>query len=307
MEAKRFYFASLDRVFKKLGKAAPPGKFEPEIVNCFGKAEEALKLEEDRVQIDDSVQKKDLVAGTLAAVTKPVPMPTLRETTPDQASCLPHRDLKLKSLDAFYCCWMESCFICGSSGASDTFLNCVDCGESFHSFCVGAPIHSMTLVSAMGWRCPNCKICEISGEVPQDETRMLFCEMCDRAFSIDLLDPPLTKAPPGLWICGQCVDCKGCGNKSEKRGISKRYWSRDPEKCHRCGGCEGLVKDFASKMKCQVCIGLLRADDDDVVRCSECGGKVHTSCDESAADYASRSMNTQLSQVSQILQFFHMY
>ena len=61
--------------------------------------------------------------------------------------------------------------------------------------------------SAAGWRCPNCKICEISADTPQDELKLLVCEMCDRGFSLDLLDPPLASAPSGLWVCGQCVDC----------------------------------------------------------------------------------------------------
>jgi PHD-finger len=265
-------------------KAAQPGKYDKEIQRYFEKAEEARKLEEDRVQIDETVEKKDLVAGSLAAITTSVTLPVLRESPPDVASCLPYRALKLRAVDAFYCCWMDCCFTCGSSGATDTFLHCVDCGEAFHSFCVNAPIHSMELTSAAGWRCPNCKICEISGDVPQDETRMLFCDMCDRAFSLDLLDPPLKKAPPGLWICGQCVDCKTCKNRSEPKGASRSFWSRDPDKCFRCGGCEGLLKDYTTKMKCQVCCGLLRKDDTDVVDCTECGAKIHTSCDDLADD-----------------------
>jgi PHD-finger len=270
----------------------------------FHKAEEARKLEEDRVQIDESVEKKDLVAGSLGTLTTSAMLPPLREAPLDQPSCLPYREVKLKPVDAFYCCWMDCCFTCGSSGASDTFLHCVDCGEAFHSFCVGAPVHSMELSSAAGWRCPNCKICEISGDVPQDETRMLFCEMCDRAFSLDLLDPPLKKAPPGLWICGQCVDCKSCGNQSEKDGASLRHWSRDPKKCYRCGGCEDLVKDYVLKRKCQICAGLLRKDDRDIVECSECKAKVHTTCDVLAEDYicsheyASRLKKSQTSEVS---------
>jgi hypothetical protein len=302
LEARKFYLNSLQRVFSAIGKAAPAGKYDKAIQANFKRAEEAKQKEEDRVQIDDSVEKKDLVAGALAMAS--VTLPALRDAPPDQPSCVPFQEAKLKSLDAFYCSWMDCCYTCGSSGASDTFLYCVDCGEAFHSFCASAPIHSMGPFSVAGWRCPNCKICEISGDVPTDETRMIYCEMCDRAFSLDLLDPPLESAPPGLWICGQCVDCRSCGNTSEKRGASLAHWSRDPDKCYRCGGCEGLVDEYIAEMKCQICARLLRFDDDDVVNCQHCEARVHVACDERAEDCvrfeqsASRAQRVQKIKVS---------
>ena len=54
----------------------------------------------------------------------------LRDSPPDQPSCVPFREVKLNPTDAFYCSWMDCCFTCGSSGAQDTFLFCVDCGEA---------------------------------------------------------------------------------------------------------------------------------------------------------------------------------
>jgi len=294
-EAQQFYHSALKNVFQNMGKAAPHGKYEKEILKCFEKAEEARKNEEQRVQVDETVEKKDLVAGTVAAT---VELPKLLEAPPDQPSCVPFTESKMKTVDAFYCSWMDCCFTCGSSGASDTFMFCVDCGEAFHSFCVSAPVHSMELSSVAGWRCPNCKICEISGDVPPDETRMLYCEMCDRGFSLDLLDPPLKSAPSGLWICGQCVCCKECDNKSEKEGVSLRYWSQDPEKCFRCGGCGDLVKDSLHG-KCQVCAGLLREDDPDIVECFECNAYVHHSCDERAFDFLSLEASATRAQKAQ--------
>ena len=185
------------------------------------------------MQVDETVEKKDLVAGSLADAS--ITLPKLQDTTPDQDSCVPHFDVKLKPVEAFYCSWMDSCYTCGSSGANDTMVFCVDCGEAYHSFCVNAPVHSMTKTCVAGWRCPNCKVCEISGDVPPDETHMILCEMCDRAFSLGLLDPPLEEAPPGLWICGQCVDCKECNNTGDPRGASLKHWSRDPDLCYSCG------------------------------------------------------------------------
>lgn len=268
-------------MFAVIGSAAPPGKYEEKVQKCFEAAATAMKLEEERVQIDETVEHKDLVAGSAAVVL--MTLPKLRDVPPDMPSCVPFKEFKLKQLDAFYSSWMDCCFTCGSSGASDTFLFCVDCGEAFHTFCVSAPIHSMEPSSVAGWRCPNCKICEISGDVPNDETRMLFCEMCDRGFSLDLVDPPLKSAPSGLWICGQCVDCKVCKNTTEKDGISLKYWSQNPEKCYRCGGCDGYLK-----LQCQICHGRLRADDEDIVHCSKCEANVHVLCDARAQEYLTR-------------------
>jgi F/Y-rich N-terminus/PHD-like zinc-binding domain/PHD-finger len=280
----------LENIFKKMAKAAHPGKYTKRIEEYLAKAEEAKKNEEERVQVDESVEKKDLVVGSSAVVS--ITLPKLRDSPPDVASCVPFREVKLKPLDAFFCSWMECCFTCGSSGAADTLLFCVDCGEAFHSFCVSAPVHSMEPSSVAGWRCPNCKICEISGDVPADETRMLFCEMCDRGFSLDLVDPPLTAAPTGLWVCGQCVDCKHCSNKEDDKGVSLKHWSQDPERCFRCGGCDGLDAQI-SEGKCQVCAITFLANDKNVVICQQCDSKVHIPCDPRAQTFLDRSTTAQ--------------
>jgi hypothetical protein len=132
---------------------------------------------------------------------------------------------------------------------------------------------------------------------PVDELRMLFCEMCDRAFSLDLLDPPLRKAPLGLWICGQCVDCKVCRNTSEpsrqgdgsvsgKSSISLKYWSSDPEKCYRCGGCDGMAELIVGdKLECEICKKILRSSDGDFVKCDDCKARIHFKCDRRADDF----------------------
>jgi F/Y-rich N-terminus/PHD-like zinc-binding domain/PHD-finger len=282
-EAKRVFHATIAHVFSKHGKAAPPSPYYAEIEEKFRQAEREIKDEEERVQVDESVEKKDLVAGTESIVTA-IQLPKLSECPPDQPSCIPSKLIKMDKIDAFFSSWLDCCFICGSSGASDTFLFCVDCGEAFHTFCVGAPIHSMERSSASGWRCSNCKVCEISGDVPDDEKRMIYCEMCDRAFTLDLLEPQLISAPSGLWICGQCVDCKRCNNSAEKGGASLRFWSQDPEKCFRCGGCTCLVQEY-SVSKCQVCNMFLRDDDGNFETCTKCGSLVHFGCDKSLKNF----------------------
>jgi len=290
IEAKRFYDVCIKSIFMTIGKGAPPSRYEKDILKNFEMAQEAKKREENRIQEDKTTEKKDLVAGSKVVSVK---LPALREKAPDQPSCLPCHVVKLKPKDAYFSSWLDCCFLCGSSGASDTMIFCVDCGEAFHSFCVNAPIHSMDSSSVAAWRCPNCKICEISGDAPQDELKMLFCEMCDRGFSLDLLDPPLSTAPSGIWVCGQCVDCRQCHQTLDSKGQSLRHWSRDHHLCYRCGGCNGLaeIEQHLNERKCPVCSGIWRDEDENLAQCKDCKAKVHTRCDPKADAYIKKMKN----------------
>jgi len=145
-EAKRYYNACLQKVFAVKGKGAPPSKYSSMITECFAKAERELQAEKDRDKTDETAEKKDLVAGSqIVAINLELAAPV------DPKSYVPNAELRLTLLDAFYSSWMECCFVCGSSGATDTMLFCVDCGEAFHSFCVNAPVQSMTEAAFSGF------------------------------------------------------------------------------------------------------------------------------------------------------------
>ena len=272
-EAKRYHESCMEKIFPKLAKAAGPSKYTDSLELEYVKAKRAAEMEIERTQKDENAEKKDLVGGAEVVNIK---LPPLRSVPPDPVSVVPSNEIRLKPIDAHYCAWMESCLACGSSGASDTMLFCVDCGEAFHSFCVAAPIHSMSAAAAAAWRCPNCKVCEITGGLPKDETKMLYCEMCDRAFSLEMLEPPLESVPSGLWVCGQCVSCESCNNKYDANHRSLTYWSRNPRLCYSCGGCEGLVN--SDGLECPVCSKLLRKNDIDSVLCQGCNQYVHKCC-----------------------------
>jgi len=276
-EGKRYYKACMSTVFKILGKAAPPGKYADALTDAFQKEKRWKEAEKERVKQDETAEKKDLVAGAEVAVVKLSPLATPIDTP----SCVPSTVVRIKPVDAFFCSWQDACFSCGSSGAADTMLFCVDCGEAYHSFCANVPIHSMTPSAVSNWRCANCKVCEITGAVPEDETMLLYCEMCDRACDLTKLDPPLEAVPSGLFICGSCIDCKSCGTSSEKK-MSVKYWSRDPQRCYRCGGCEGLMSEINKAMQCTVCSKYWRKGDNDLIPCKTCNRTVHIGCDNNA-------------------------
>lgn len=274
LEAKRFYHTCMKNVFRSDAKGAPESKFGNLIKERFNWAEQLIQAEKDRVKTDETAEKKDLVAGSDVLVIDLGPL----VKPPDPSSCIPSTLVRLNKVDAFYASWMDCCFSCGSSGASDTMLFCVDCGEAYHSFCASAPIHSMNPASISGWRCPNCKLCEISGQVTEDETKLLYCEMCDRAFSMDLLSPPLQKVPAGIWICGQCVNCKKCDNISDNGESSRVFWSRSPSRCLPCGGCCGLSIPSLHNAKCSVCLKFSR-NTDGLPQCTLCKSFIHSTCD----------------------------
>jgi hypothetical protein len=273
-ESKRYYIACKKKVFSTEGKGATHSKYKNLIRERLEYAERIIQAEKDRVKADETAEKKDLVAGDqiMALEIGPLVAP------PDPPSCVPTTVIRMTPFDAFYCMWLECCFSCGSSGALDTMLFCVDCGEAYHSFCASAPIHSMNSAAIEGWRCPNCKVCEISGEVTSDELKLLYCDMCDRAFSIDAIDPILHNVPSGLWICGQCVDCKQCLNTSDGGRVSRKYWSTSPSLCLPCGGCDGLNLPSLKDAKCAVCKKLSRSLKE-LVQCSKCKSFVHSRCD----------------------------
>jgi len=275
-EAKRFYLACKKNVFAKHGKGAPPSKYKVMIKERFDLAEKMIQAEKDRVKADETTKKKDLVAGdqVLSVKLGPLVKPC------DPPSCVPTTVVRMSPVDAFYSTWLECCFSCGSSGALDTMLFCVDCGEAYHSFCANAPIRSMNNAAVHGWRCPNCKLDEITGEVTEDELKLLYCDMCDRAFSMDKLSPPLEKIPSGLWICGQCVDCAECNNVIDGGNVSRAFWSRNPSLCLPCGGCNGLEIESVEKGICRVCKKISRSIDG-LPKCTTCDSYIHLECDSS--------------------------
>jgi hypothetical protein len=64
--------------------------------------------------------------------------------SPDPSSYLSCLAYSLTTEEAFFNCCMDQCLMCGSAGAVECMLFCVDCGEAFHSFCADFPLSSMT-------------------------------------------------------------------------------------------------------------------------------------------------------------------
>ena len=187
LEAKKFHEKGLAHVFDGplspghtvLGIAAPPSEYHAKIIELYEKAQHIVQMEKERNIVDKESEKKDLVAGHVDLVKiLPLAAPI------DVETCIPRKTVFLREVDAQHASWLDCCFVCGSSGANDVMMFCVDCGEAIHSFCSGAPIECMDSISVAGWRCSNCKICELTGVATKNENSLLYCECCDRSVSM---------------------------------------------------------------------------------------------------------------------------
>ncbi|KAF8339644.1 uncharacterized protein EI90DRAFT_3037344 [Cantharellus anzutake] len=88
-------------------------------------------------------------------------------------------------------------------GKPESMLSCAKCGRSGHPTCVDIKPHSARIARDYPWTCMECKPCEICQQ-KGDDTKLLFCDNCDRGWHYDCLDPPFDNTPEGDWNCPLC-------------------------------------------------------------------------------------------------------
>lgn len=162
----------------------------------------------------------------------------------------------------------DVCLSCGSSGDRDRMLFCADCGECYHVYCVNLS-GTVTREMREGWRCSNCKICEVCGAALTSQLgngEVCSCNRCDRSFHKACLqyrdDENLN-----LFVCGHCFVCKKCG----KRG-SATTWSYHKDYCRECYAKEERFRE------CAVCGKPWSSSDVDMAFCESCEQWIHRRC-----------------------------
>jgi histone-lysine N-methyltransferase MLL3 len=55
-----------------------------------------------------------------------------------------------------------------------------------------------------GWQCPACKLCQACRQ-PGDESKLLSCDTCDKAYHIFCIRPALSSIPKHSWKCKVCI------------------------------------------------------------------------------------------------------
>jgi len=101
--------------------------------------------------------------------------------------------------------FVEVCAMCGSAGCHEAFVFCIDCGQSFHDFCVSVrSVHlecknkqNITKINFrkrfvnmrnFKWRCPNCFVCSTCMK-PLSRHSAVICQICDRGYHVKCSKP----------------------------------------------------------------------------------------------------------------------
>nr|GMD88638.1 PHD finger protein EHD3 isoform X1 [Ipomoea batatas] len=126
----------------------------------------------------------------------------------------------------------------------------VKSGEKFqicgHNFCLHKFYHERCLSRkelnsyCPRWYCPSC-LCRIC-LTDRDDTQIVLCDGCDRAYHIYCLQPPRTSIPKGKWFCGKCE----AGIKRIRK-VKRSYEKFENKLRQRAEMCTGGVDEQKSK------------------------------------------------------------
>ncbi|WWD01998.1 hypothetical protein V865_000036 [Kwoniella europaea PYCC6329] len=89
---------------------------------------------------------------------------------------------------------------------AERMVSCTLCGRSGHPSCLNMEEGGLITVKIQSydWQCIECKVCE-SCKVKGDDSRLMFCDTCDRGWHSYCLVPVLARPPKGLWHCPRCL------------------------------------------------------------------------------------------------------
>ncbi|XP_055688783.1 bromodomain adjacent to zinc finger domain protein 2B isoform X2 [Lutzomyia longipalpis] len=103
-----------------------------------------------------------------------------------------------------------NCQFCHSGENEDKLLLCDGCDKGFHTYCFKP---RMEKIPEGDWYCFECvnkatgeRKCIVCGGLrPPPVGKMIYCELCPRAYHHDCYIPPLMKVPRNKWYCHGCI------------------------------------------------------------------------------------------------------
>ncbi|XP_037903201.1 bromodomain adjacent to zinc finger domain protein 2B isoform X3 [Hermetia illucens] len=105
---------------------------------------------------------------------------------------------------------LQNCQFCTSGENEDKLLLCDSCDKGYHTYCFKP---KMDNIPEGDWYCFECvnkatneRKCIVCGGLrPPPVGKMVYCELCPRAYHQDCCIPPLLKVPRGKWYCHGCI------------------------------------------------------------------------------------------------------
>ncbi|KAG4066992.1 hypothetical protein HA402_007740 [Bradysia odoriphaga] len=105
---------------------------------------------------------------------------------------------------------LQNCQFCSSGENEDKLLLCDGCDKGYHTYCFKP---KMVNIPEGDWYCYECvnkatgdrKCIVCGGHRQQPVGKMIYCEICPRAYHHDCYIPPMIKVPRGKWYCHGCI------------------------------------------------------------------------------------------------------
>ncbi|XP_068228636.1 uncharacterized protein [Palaemon carinicauda] len=167
-------------------------------------------------------------------------------------------------------------------GKPEPLIICSNCRSASHPTCIDLTLVMVPKIESYAWQCMDCKSCVTCSD-PDDEDKMIFCDMCDRGYHIFCVG--LRRVPNGRWHCKECAVCSSCGSKTPAGSENSKNaeWQHEFKKDKNnkqlkyattlCVPCD---KYWKRRQFCYVCLKVYRSiPEDGMVRCSNCPKYIH--------------------------------
>lgn len=183
---------------------------------------------------------------------------------------------------------LPRCKVCSGTknrnkgGKPEPLIICGSCRSASHPTCIDLTLVMVPKIESYNWQCMDCKSCVTCSD-PDDEDKMIFCDMCDRGYHIYCVG--LRRVPNGRWHCKECAICSSCGSKTPagSENAKNAEWQHEFKKDKNnkqlryattlCVPCD---KYWKRRQFCYVCLKVYRSiPEDGMVRCSNCPKYIH--------------------------------
>ncbi|XP_016979458.1 bromodomain adjacent to zinc finger domain protein 2B isoform X2 [Drosophila rhopaloa] len=132
----------------------------------------------------------------------------------------------------------QNCQFCTSGENEDKLLLCDGCDKGYHTYCFKPKMDNIPDGDWYCYECVNkatnerkCIVC--GGHRPSPVGKMIYCDLCPRAYHADCYIPPLLKVPRGKWYCHGCISRapppkkRSAGGTASSSSKSRRDRERD--------------------------------------------------------------------------------